>query len=329
MANLLDRIKLKQQTVAVVSLATVLSLSALPSTPAVDTNLIIPGQSIGQTHLGSNGNLYLNKLPAPAAFDASMQQTKRVWVEGSDQQSETLYISTITNAALNAQPLSGNTISHIEVTSPWFHTPDGISTGSTRAQVLRHFPNARSLAFSDGKILSDQASGIAFEFANASADSPCISIAVDVPGDNVRIVGRDRVNALLHTASVAQNTAPVQQTRRGTLLLSDLNNTLLYQSPKLKQEIQQALKSAKKDDVVCSSPIIFLASSDLHHTRVAPFTCDFPGNKFLTIQAKNIAKLPNGRSIALEQLLTRENIPQGTNLQFQLTNWKWWTNAKR
>lgn len=212
MATLFNRFKTKQrQIAAVVNLAVVLSVSALlPAISAehnskgiaTDSNLIVPGQSIGQLNLGSNGEFYLKKLSVAAAADTSTQQTKRVWVSKRDRQTNTLYISTIKNAALNVQPMRGETIRHIKVTSSSFHTSDGISTGSTRAQVLRHFPNARPDRFSNGKVLSDPTKGIAFEFANSATNAPCISIAVNPPGDSVRIVGREQIKNFLQTSCI-------------------------------------------------------------------------------------------------------------------------------
>lgn len=180
----------------VLSLATALSVASLPpALTATDNYLIIPGQSIGQTHVGTNGLVYLKKLPAPAASDAAKQQTKRVWVAKQRQRTDTLYIHTIVNAAAQVQPINGVTIDQIEITSPSFHTPNGISTGSTKAQILRQFPNARPLEGSTTKYFDK---GIAFEFAGSAADSPCISIAV-TPNNKVGIDGRERVNSYLRS----------------------------------------------------------------------------------------------------------------------------------
>lgn len=329
MANLLDRNR--PNTVATLTIAAVFSLLALPPALATDDKLIIPGQSVGQTHLGSNGNFYLNKLPVADASDTSTQHTRRVWiVKGHSQQTSTLFISTVTNSALNVQPIKGNTINHIEVTSPWFHTPDGIEVGSSRAQVLRHFPNARPVPSSGGKILSDTAKGIAFEFTNSNADSPCISIAVNAPGDSPAIVGRERVNDLLRTSSAGrkQDKNLLHTPFDGSLALSDLNETLINQSPQLKQEVQQALKEVKKDDVGCFAPLFRRPFDPLNNSRIAPFTCLFASNKSLTIEAKNVAKLPDGQTIPIGQLLARKTISQGVSLQFELTDWKW-TNANQ
>ena len=56
--------------------------------------------------------------------------------------------------------------------------------------------------------MSDNAKGIAFEFANSAPDSPCISIAVEPPGDQVGIMGRKQVNDMLREYHLS-NSAPI------------------------------------------------------------------------------------------------------------------------
>ncbi len=109
----------------------------------------------------------------------------------------------------------------------------------------------------------------------------------------------------------------------GSLALSDLNTTLINQSPALQQEIKQALKAVKKDDVGCFAPVIYRPFYELNRARIAPFTCYFANNKYLTIQANTLAKLPDGKMIPFEQFLDRKTLPQGVSLEFELTSWKW------
>lgn len=101
--------KQRRQILTVFSLAAVLSTAALPPTVAIaGDNLIIPGQRIGQTHLGSNGSLYLSKLPKPDAVDVGMSQTRQVWVsKKGGKRSDTLFIHTVSNGALNESAHSG------------------------------------------------------------------------------------------------------------------------------------------------------------------------------------------------------------------------------
>ena len=190
----------QRQTLTVFGLAAVLGMAALPPAFAhPGSNLIIPGQSIGQTYLGRNGALYLNKLPKPNAVDAGMSQTRQVWVsKKGGQRTDTLFIHTVSNGALNVQPLQGVTIDNIRVTSPWFHTPSGLSTGSTLAQIRRHFPNVRPVD-RDRTLYDDAKLGIAFEFAHATVGSPCIAIMVHPSGD-VHVADREEVNRVLNEA---------------------------------------------------------------------------------------------------------------------------------
>ena len=187
----------QRQKIAVFGLTAALGMATLPSAAAPDTsNLIIPGQSIGQTHLGSNGAFYLKKLAKPDAVDAGMSQTRQVWVSKKGQRTDTLFIHTVSNGALNVQPIQGVTIDSIRVTSPWFHTSSGLSSGSTLAQIRHQFPNVRPLE-GNQHLYDDAKQGIAFEFArNATAQSPCIAIMVHPPG-NLHWADQEQVNRIL------------------------------------------------------------------------------------------------------------------------------------
>ncbi len=192
----------QRQTLGIFGLAAVLGMAALPPALAqAGSNLIIPGQSVGQTYLGSNGSFYLNKLTKPDGVDVGMSQTRQVWVsKKGGQRTDTLFIHTLSNGALNIQPIQGVTIDDIRVTSPWFHTPNGLSTGSTLAQIRHHFPNVRPV---DGErtLYDDAKLGIAFEFAQSATDrSPCIAIMVHPPGD-VHVANMEEVNRVLRSTS--------------------------------------------------------------------------------------------------------------------------------
>ncbi len=186
-----------KRILAILGLGAASVMAILPPAEAIAAaNVIIPGESIGQTHLGSNGDLYLKKLPKPDATDVGMSQFRGVWVSKKGSRTDTLYIHTVRNGALNVQPLSGSTIDDIRVTSPWYHTSGGISTGSTKAQILRSFPNARQVN-GNPNIYDDAKKGIAFEFAqNANAQSPCIAIMVH-PSGNVDLASTENVNNIL------------------------------------------------------------------------------------------------------------------------------------
>ena len=194
------QIKQRRQMLTVFSLATALGMAALPFAPAIaGDNLIIPGQSIGQTHLGSNGYLYLSKLPKSDAVDVGMSQSRQVWVAKKEgKRFDTLFIHTVSNGARNVQPIDGITIDNLRVTSPWFHTHDGISTRSTLAQIRHRFPNVRPV-YVNQTLYDDAKLGIAFEFAqSATAEAPCIAIMVHPPGDT-HVANKEEVNQLLRS----------------------------------------------------------------------------------------------------------------------------------
>ncbi|MBD2054457.1 hypothetical protein H6F88_00120 [Oculatella sp. FACHB-28] len=109
----------------------------------------------------------------------------------------------------------------------------------------------------------------------------------------------------------------------GSLVLSDLNENLLSLSVELRYEVNQALEESEKDDVGCVAPTIRRPFTDLNHIRIAPFFCFFTEDKSLMIKAENLAILPNGEITRLEELLRRNNIPQGVLIQFSLTSWQW------
>jgi hypothetical protein len=96
---------------------------------------------------------------------------------------DSLYIFSIANGPRDIQPRSGVTIQLIRVTSPWYRTANGISTGLTLSQVLRRFPEARSTDQSLN-LYDDANQGIAFEFAGrVTSKSPCIAIMVHPAGE--------------------------------------------------------------------------------------------------------------------------------------------------
>lgn len=128
--------------------------------------------------------------------------------------------------------------------------------------------------------------------------------------------------AAISTSACLMSTAHAEPSE-GSLALSDLNDTLINQSPALQQEIKQALKAVEKDDVGCFAPIIYRPFYEWNRARIAPFTCSFASNKYLTIQANMLAKLPDGKTIPLEQFLDRKTLPQGASLEFELMSWKW------
>jgi hypothetical protein len=174
---------MKQHIIAVVVIA--LFGAAVPGNASAQSgsNLIVPDQSIGQTHLGRFGADDLARLPKPDADDSGMGKYRSVWLSKNQAgRKDTLYIFSIANGPRDIKPLDGVTIQLIRVTSPWYHTASGISTGSTLSQILRRVPGARS-AGQSLNLYDDANQGIAFEFAGGVATkSPCFAITVHPAG---------------------------------------------------------------------------------------------------------------------------------------------------
>jgi hypothetical protein len=189
---------MKQHTIAVFVVAVALATAALPCARAqTGSNPIVAGQSIGQTHLGRNGAVDLAKLPKADADDSGMGRYRSVWLSKEQGgRTDTLYIYSVANDPRDIQPRNGVSIWLIRVTSPWYRTSDGLSTGSTLPRILHRFPGA--LPTGQSQTLYDDAKhGIAFEFAGrATADSPCIAIMVHPPG-NVNLATAQDVNEIL------------------------------------------------------------------------------------------------------------------------------------
>ena len=189
---------MKRHTIAVFLMSVALAAAALPYAWAqTGSNLIVAGKSIGQTHLGRNGAVDLAKLPKADADDSGMGRYRSVWLsKARGGRTDTLYIYSVANDPRDIQPRNGVSIWLIRVTSPWYRTSDGLSTGSTLPRILHRFPGARATDQSQ-TLYDDAKQGIAFEFAGrATAGSPCIAIMVYPPG-NVNLATAQDVNEIL------------------------------------------------------------------------------------------------------------------------------------
>jgi hypothetical protein len=165
---------MKQPAVAVLVVALLAATVLRDVSAQSSSSLIVAGQSIGQTHLGRFGATYLAKLPKPDADDSGMGKYRSVWLSKNQAgRKDTLYIFSVANDPRDIQPRNGVSIRLIRVTSPWYHTANGISTGNALPQILRSFPGAPT---DQGQTLYDDSEqGIAFEFSGrATAGSPCI-----------------------------------------------------------------------------------------------------------------------------------------------------------
>ena len=161
-----------------------LASTGLANAGQTSDSLIVPGERIGQTHLGNDGAETLKHLPKPSGVDRGMSKTRQVWKSKPGGPLETLFIYTVNNGAMDVEPSDGVTIELIRVTAKYFRTANGISTGSTLEQIRKAFPDAAPLV-DVPNIYDDLKEGIAFEFSNEpSSDSPCIAIMVHPPGES-------------------------------------------------------------------------------------------------------------------------------------------------
>ena len=171
-------------TISLLGLIAILATTGSANAGQTSDSLIVPGERIGQTHLGNDGAETLKHLPKPSGVDRGMSKTRQVWKSKPGGPFETLFIYTVNNGAMDVEPSDGVTIELIRVTAKYFRTANGISTGSTLEQIRKAFPDAVPLGdFPD--IYDDLKKGIAFEFPNApSSASSCIAIMVHPPGES-------------------------------------------------------------------------------------------------------------------------------------------------
>src|ERR1700744_1248125 len=79
---------------------------------------IIPGTSIFGIALGPNGVQELKKLGKPYRIDSGMSQRREVWkMPRPGDRFDTLFIHTVNNGAIDAQPADGVTIDLIRTTA--------------------------------------------------------------------------------------------------------------------------------------------------------------------------------------------------------------------
>ncbi|MBV8214042.1 MAG: hypothetical protein JOZ08_12580 [Verrucomicrobia bacterium] len=172
------------QTIPLMSLMALIAMAGLAGAGQTSDSLIVPGERIGQTHLGNDGAETLKHLPKPSGVDRGMSQTRQVWKSRPGGSFETLFIYTVNNGAMDVEPTDGVTIELIRVTAKYFRTANSISTGSTLEQIRKAFPDAVPLD-DVPTIYDDLKQGIAFEFPKEpTAGSPCIAIMVHPPGES-------------------------------------------------------------------------------------------------------------------------------------------------
>ena len=147
-----------------------------------DPLLVVPGCSLGQTHLGVRGTADLKRLPRPDGGDAAMGG--RRWMAWKSKTSkDTLAVFVVDRGYLDP-PRPGVIVEDIRATSSKFHTPNGAASGMTLAQIKRRFPQGRlEPANGEASWFYTVKQGIAFEFRpRPGASACCLSVTVFAPG---------------------------------------------------------------------------------------------------------------------------------------------------
>jgi hypothetical protein len=162
---------------------------------------IVPGTSLEGIAVGPNGTAELKKLGKPYRIDRGMSQTRQVWKAfRPGGRFDTLFIHTVNNGAIDAQPSDGVTIDLIRTTATRFRTANGIAVGSTLDQIRKEFPGVAPV---DGTptVFDDVKRGIAFEFSDAPiGHSICIAIMVHTPGQS-NIATQEQVAEVLENGN--------------------------------------------------------------------------------------------------------------------------------
>jgi len=142
-----------------------------------EKQLIVPGKSIGLTHLGQNTET-LASLGRPDFSDAAMGKAWSSWYSKDGKKNELNIYTTYKDSEMKEK-----VIRLIRITSPEFKTEDGIATGSSLKTIQSDFPKAVLIGkYKDTgesvEIYDAIDSGIAFEIKKGN----CISIIVHETG---------------------------------------------------------------------------------------------------------------------------------------------------
>ncbi len=145
-----------------------------------EKQLIVPGKSIGLTHLGQNAET-LASLGRPDFSDAAMGKAWSTWYSKDNKKNELNIYTTYKDSEMTEK-----VIRLIRITSPEFKTEEGISTGSSINTIRSSYPKLVITGkYKDAgesvEIYDAMDSGIAFEIKKES----CISIIVHETGKKV------------------------------------------------------------------------------------------------------------------------------------------------
>jgi hypothetical protein len=145
-----------------------------PNTPAA-SQLITPGQAIGQTKIDENADSVIYRLGKPDGGDAAMGKAIAIWYSHHDT---TGYQTAIYSERQMGTNDEKPRVKQIRITSPWFVTREGIKVGSTQNELAKYYALRKIARYSQqgqNIDLYDTGKGITFE---VNAQNKCIGIVV-------------------------------------------------------------------------------------------------------------------------------------------------------
>ncbi|NCD68613.1 hypothetical protein [Mucilaginibacter agri] len=133
--------------------------------PIPTSQLIVPGKSIGLTHINEPMDSVNVRLGKPDSGDAAMGAAMATWV--SKQDSVPYQTDIYSHRNMGGKDENTGRVKIIRITSPAYKTTQNIHTGLTLRDIGRHFHVEPVGVYNKGtdslKIYDDQKEGIAFE----------------------------------------------------------------------------------------------------------------------------------------------------------------------
>ena len=151
------------------------------SMPAVPANrLIVPGKSIGLTHINEPTETAMKSLGKPDAGDAAMGKSVSTWFSKNNPGYKTQVYSSTQFGSDGDRPV----VKSIRITNPFFQTVNGLKPGSHYKDIMASFSGlllSGSYRSPQGnvKVYDDTKTGIAFEI---NEQEICVGICVHEAG---------------------------------------------------------------------------------------------------------------------------------------------------
>lgn len=150
--------------------------------------LIVPGESVGQTSIGTDAATLATILGKPDASDAAMGKAWLTWNGKKDEHNNITTLNIYTT--YKDSTMREKTVQQIRTTSSYFSTASGIQVYSSLADIRKQFPAIKKVAQynDDGRnivIYDDKEMGIAFEIAAANEQQICTGIIIHKKGEAV------------------------------------------------------------------------------------------------------------------------------------------------